>query len=150
MNDREDCKSCDKLLDQVTRLSSENYTLRTEVERLKGMIDLVADEKFMAQDKARMLDLQNRDLQKRVETLVIQLDLTAEWLEAQESVAAQDIGKRVRIAARSEGSTTALKKCPSTYTHTTYGKLLCEKEEAHLNRRGDVEHTRDGVKWMSV
>src|ERR1043166_286561 len=41
------------------------------------------------------------------------------------------------------------RKCPSTYTHTTYGKLLCEKDEGHLHRRGDVEHTRAGVKWMS-
>lgn len=54
--------------------------------------------------------LQSQELQNRVETLVIQLDLTAEWLEAQESAAAQDIAKRVRIAARSEGSTKPLKR----------------------------------------
>lgn len=42
------------------------------------------------------------------------------------------------------------KRCPSTYTHSSLGKLECEKDEAHLHRLGDVEHTRDGVKWMSV
>jgi len=42
------------------------------------------------------------------------------------------------------------RKCPSTYTHSTLGKLACEKDEAHLHRRGDVEHLGAGVKWMSV
>lgn len=42
------------------------------------------------------------------------------------------------------------KKCPSTYTHSNRGKLKCEKDEGHLHRIGDVEHTRNGVKWMSV
>lgn len=40
--------------------------------------------------------------------------------------------------------------CPSTYTHTTLGKLSCEKDEAHLHRSGDVEHQRGVTKWMSV
>lgn len=42
------------------------------------------------------------------------------------------------------------KKCPSTYTHSNRGKLECEKDEAHLHRIGDIEHTRNGVKWMSI
>ncbi len=42
------------------------------------------------------------------------------------------------------------KKCPSTYSHTTLGKLFCRKEETHLHRRGDVEHESRGIKWMSI
>lgn len=42
------------------------------------------------------------------------------------------------------------KPCPSTYTHSTHGKLACEKDEGHLNRRYDVEHTNGDQKWMSV
>lgn len=42
------------------------------------------------------------------------------------------------------------RKCPSTYTHSNLGKLACEKDEGHLNRRGDVEHLGCGVKWMSI
>lgn len=40
--------------------------------------------------------------------------------------------------------------CPSTYTHSTHGKLACEKDEAHLHRRYDVEHENGDQKWMSV
>jgi hypothetical protein len=42
------------------------------------------------------------------------------------------------------------KKCPSTYSHSTHGKLICEKDADHLHRTGDVEHYSRNVKWMSV
>lgn len=65
------------------------------------------------------------------------------WNEACHKIAESVRGRDDRVQSEK-------RKCPSTYTHTTYGKLLCEKDEAHLHRQGDVEHTRDGVKWMSV
>lgn len=45
---------------------------------------------------------------------------------------------------------TKKKKCSSTYSHSTHGKLTCEKDEGHLNRVGDVEHYSRNVKWMSI
>jgi hypothetical protein len=42
------------------------------------------------------------------------------------------------------------KPCPSTYTHSTHGKLACEKDEGHLHREGEVEHQRGETKWMSI
>jgi len=42
---------------------------------------------------------------------------------------------------------TPTEKCPSTYRKGAYA---CEKDAAHLNRRGDVEHQRGDVKWLSV
>jgi hypothetical protein len=41
-------------------------------------------------------------------------------------------------------------KCPSTYTHSTHGKLTCEKDPGHLHRIGDVSHQRGETIWMSV
>lgn len=42
------------------------------------------------------------------------------------------------------------RKCSSTYSHGTHGKLTCEKDADHLNRVGDVEHYSRNVKWMSI
>jgi len=42
------------------------------------------------------------------------------------------------------------KPCPSAYTHTSLGRIVCEKDEDHLHRRGDVEHQNGQTKWMSV
>lgn len=42
------------------------------------------------------------------------------------------------------------KPCPSTYTHSSLGKLACEKDEAHLHRIGDVEHRRGRTVWFSL
>lgn len=49
-----------------------------------------------------------------------------------------------------EKTLTEKRKCPSTYSHSTHGKLTCEKDAAHLSRAGDVEHYSRNVKWMSV
>lgn len=45
MNQREDCRSCDNLLDQVTRLSSENAKLRADLK----------DTEAQAKDAAKLL-----------------------------------------------------------------------------------------------
>ncbi len=42
------------------------------------------------------------------------------------------------------------KPCPSTYTHSSLGKLECEKDEAHLHRIGDVQHKNGQQIWMSI
>lgn len=47
-------------------------------------------------------------------------------------------------------STPLKRKCPSTYTHTSLGKLECEKDEPHLHRVGDVEHRRGQTVWFSI
>lgn len=56
-----------------------------------------------------------------------------------------------RVGTEVSGAAAAcLPKCPSTYTHSSLGKLECEKDEYHLQRVGDVEHTGGGQVWMSV
>jgi hypothetical protein len=42
------------------------------------------------------------------------------------------------------------KPCPSTYTHSSLGKLACEKDEGHLHRIADVEHRHGQTIWMSI
>lgn len=37
--------------------------------------------------------------------------------------------------------------CPSTYRK---GEFRCQKDRAHLNRVGDVEHEGGGQKWLTV
>lgn len=122
-------------------------------------------------DRVAAAELQSSELQKSWDLLHTAYELEKERkdsanrlvrdlknvidLAVSDLIVAQKLGdgsNRVASAVRmlKECQEMDKRKCPSTYTHTTYGKLLCEKDEAHLNRRGDVEHSRDGVKWMSV
>lgn len=39
------------------------------------------------------------------------------------------------------------RKCPSTYRK---GEFKCEKDEGHLNRRGDVPHQGGGQTWLTI
>jgi len=68
--------------------------------------------------------------------------------EIKEDLIGVDIAAHAAVVA--EEALSIEKKCPSTYTHSSLGKLACEKDEAHLHRRGDVEHLGAGVKWMSL
>lgn len=40
-----------------------------------------------------------------------------------------------------------LEKCKSSYKD---GQFFCEKDESHLNRKGDVEHRSGGTTWLSI
>jgi hypothetical protein len=129
MKEKDDCKSCDNLLDQVRRLSSENATLRTEKKELKKE----------AEFRLGLSDLWIKQLRKALSKAMDAL--------------ASDPDHDVSLQARLEMTRRAVvieNKCPSTYTHSSLGKLACEKDEAHLHRRGDVEHKGGGVKWMSI
>lgn len=111
-------------------LSAQNAKLRADVDRLMELTDLLMYEKFRTQEKARRF-------QKTLERI-------ANW-----NPNLRDISFTVDEALNALSNQ---EECPSTYTHSNLGKLACEKDKAHLNRRGDVEHLNlgAGVKWMSI
>ena len=53
----------------------------------------------------------------------------------------------VERAARELEECAKKHECPSTYRN---GQYRCEKDRAHLNRVGDVQHEGGGQKWLTV
>jgi hypothetical protein len=145
--------------------------LEAEIERLKAGCGCSQEEGFLCPthavlyDKAAELEnmkLQNDELGKQLSVQLGQIQTLERRVDAMRPVVEAAVAWRQNVGDEYEGKLAVAvdtyaggplsvkRNCPSTYTHSSLGKLSCEKDEAHLGRVGDVEHRRGMTIWMSV
>ncbi len=120
----------------MTQLEEENRKLKAQYEELefKTRVALQQHPEECVASAARWR-AQYQEIQHRL----------AEAREHASNGMISDTAKVLRIQSALDE-----RKCPSTYTHSSRGKLACEKGEGHLHRRGDVEHRNGTTIWFSL